>query len=65
MTDVKTRRFIDKQDKTTAHRQLLMSLFVQTYNHQIHKLLGAMPYEAETNPTVMLKLEKMAEFMRK
>jgi len=55
MTDVKTRRFIDKQDKTTAHSQLLMSLFVQTNNHQIHKMIGATPYETETNTTKFVK----------
>ena len=66
MTDAKTRRFINKQDKTTAHRQLLMPLFVQKYNHQIHKMIGTTPYEAETNPNCHAEIrKKMTKFYEK
>ena len=58
MTDAETRRFIDRQDKTTGQRELLMPLFVQTYNHRIHRMIGTTPYEAETNPNCHVEIRK-------
>jgi len=50
MTENETRRYISRRNPSSGEEQLLLPLFVNSYNNRYHRMIGTTPYIAETRP---------------
>jgi len=50
MTENETRRYISRTNPTTGQEELLLPLFIESYNNRYHRMIGTTPHTAETLP---------------
>ena len=50
MTENETRRYISRVNPITGQDELLLPLFIYTYNNRYHRMIGTTPHIAETMP---------------
>ena len=57
MTENETNRYISKTEPDGRVIEL-MPLFVQTYNNRKHRMIGVTPFQAETDPSTHIDIQK-------
>ena len=57
MSENETKRYIDRRNSDGTVTKLI-PLFLKTYNHRRHRMIGCTPYQAETQPELHIDIQK-------